>query len=243
MTLTEIKAVVAAMFKKTAGDLTVNSIDLFLHAANNARRRAELLHDFESSRIVADLAIAGASGGLLSAVTNVQGSATGGVKSVTAVSRVDGNGYFRPSQFKRFDMALENLRSESFLDAEYWFNDRYQDDEGTWSDRSGIVQLGGKLYVYPYDSDATDTVNVRLVGFGWLPAYTTGLLGTADIDLFVTRGAEYLQWAAIVELNHYFKEFVARTEGNLPTPEKMRDSALRELILQDSYSVDANVTL
>lgn len=242
MKLSEIKTAVGALLDKAEADLTVGSFDMFLHAANNARRRAELLHDFEASRITADLSIVGALGGALSAVTNVAGSATGGVKSVTSVSRAITDGFYGPVAFTRADVAIERDRAEQSLDVDYWFNERYPSDANTLTSFRGVVQLGQKLYIAPYDSDSTTTIAVRLNGFGWLPKYTSAVLSTEDVDFVVAFGHEYIQWAAVVELNHMFKQFVPRQEGNIAPPEKLRDEALRNLILWDSYAVDANLT-
>lgn len=49
-------------------------------------------------------------------------------------------------------------------------------------------------------------------------------------DIWTTKGSEYLIWASIVKLNHRFKFFVPRTEGNLPSPEAMAANALSTFI-------------
>lgn len=66
MTLATLKSTCAAFHKKTASDLTVNGVDLFLVAANNARKQGELLHNFEYCRVQATLDIDGTTGGALS---------------------------------------------------------------------------------------------------------------------------------------------------------------------------------
>lgn len=72
-TLATLKPLCAAFHKKTAGDLTVNSVDLFLVAANNARRKAELRHNFEFSRVKGTLSIDGTSGASLADVVLDEG--------------------------------------------------------------------------------------------------------------------------------------------------------------------------
>lgn len=62
-----LKALVAAYHKKTASDLTVNGVDLFLVGANNAQTQAQRRHNFEFSRVTATLDIDGVLGGALSA--------------------------------------------------------------------------------------------------------------------------------------------------------------------------------
>lgn len=237
MKLSELKATVAAMFNKETAEIPTV---LFLNAANNARRRAELLHDFEGSRITADVSIVGAAGGALTAATNIVGAGTGGVKSITAISRIDADGYPWPVPFVRYDMALERTRAEGRSDPEYWFDERYPRDGAQGDGYPAVVQVGGKLFLYP-KGDAT--IAVSFVGFGWLPVYVEGTLETADPDFIVAYGHEYLQWAIVVELNHIYKHFVPRQEGNVAPPDKLRDDALRNLILWDSYSVDSNISL
>lgn len=67
MTLNEIKTAAAAYHGKTSADFTLSGTDLFLIAANNARRDAELRHNFEFSRVKASLSINGTSGANISA--------------------------------------------------------------------------------------------------------------------------------------------------------------------------------
>lgn len=66
MNLSTLKIVAAAYHRKDPSALTVGGIDLFLIAANNARRNAELLHNFEYSRLSGTLSIDGVLGGDLS---------------------------------------------------------------------------------------------------------------------------------------------------------------------------------
>lgn len=58
----------------------------------------------------------------------------------------------------------------------------------------------------------------------------TATVAATDVDstsdTWTEYAAQYLQWGAIVHLNHLFKHFVFRQEGNLPPPEKLRDDGL-----------------
>lgn len=56
-------------------------------------------------------------------------------------------------------------------------------------------------------------------------------------DWFVDVAAEYLQWAAIVEVNLFTNQFVARQEGYNAPPEKARDNAAQKLFEWDNYLV------
>lgn len=59
-------------------------------------------------------------------------------------------------------------------------------------------------------------------------------------DIWTTYAAEYLIWGAVVYLNHTFKKFVFRQEGNLQPPEKMRDTALEAFKDWDSGLFEQN---
>lgn len=48
-------------------------------------------------------------------------------------------------------------------------------------------------------------------------------------DVWLKHGAQYLQWQTIVHLNHLFKGFVFRQEGNLPPPEALAQRGLQAL--------------
>ena len=65
MTLAQLKSVCAAILGKTTADFTIDGVDMFLTTANNVRKNAEQLHDFEYTRVAATLDIDGASGGAL----------------------------------------------------------------------------------------------------------------------------------------------------------------------------------
>lgn len=49
---------------------------------------------------------------------------------------------------------------------------------------------------------------------------------TSANDVWTKWGAQYLQWAAIDQLNRYFKTYVARQEGNLASPSDLAAKGL-----------------
>lgn len=59
-------------------------------------------------------------------------------------------------------------------------------------------------------------------------------------DIWTTQGAQYLTWASIVRLNHRFKHFVFRQEGNLPPPEKLAEAGLLSLKQWDAHKFEQN---
>ena len=62
--------------------------------------------------------------------------------------------------------------------------------------------------------------------------------GSDTSDVWLTKGAQYLMWAGIVEVNHLAKEFVFRQEGNLPPPEKLAETALETFRQWDAFKYE-----
>lgn len=93
MTLAQLKILVAAYLGKTPTDLTVGGVDLFLVAANNARREAEQLHNFEMSRISGTLNIDGTAGGQLSAIA-INGGSSNSVVVTGTITPADALGTY-----------------------------------------------------------------------------------------------------------------------------------------------------
>jgi hypothetical protein len=65
-------------------------------------------------------------------------------------------------------------------------------------------------------------------------------VGNDVTDVWLRHGAQYLLWAAIVQINHLCKEFVFRQEGNLPPPEKLAEAALENFRQWDSFKYEEN---
>lgn len=242
MTLATLKSVCATYHAKTTGDLTVDSVDLFLVAANNARRNAELLHNFEDARVQATLVIDGVTGGALTAaVFDYGGDAMfSGIKEIVGIGRVSDGGSVVPLDFANPSVLAERDRTEIELSADYWFGNRYPSDRDLQvrGSSSSLIQRGDSIFVYPASNATSTPLSVTIEGYGWLKDYAT----TADTDFFVQYGHRFLQWSIINELNYLFKTFVPRTEGNLSAPEKERDMAWRDLLLWDTYKVNSNMT-
>lgn len=188
MTLANLKAVCAAYHKKTIDELTQNGVDLFLVAANNARRNAELRHNFEFARVLASLDIAVPLGGSLADATVSESSGYGtfvGIREVVAVTRESSAGYQLPVDFTRADMALERERTILDQDSDCWPVNRYPSDADLLrrGGYGGVVQRGSRLFIYPAPQDsANGPVSVVLQGYGWLADYlATDLVPTGTI--------------------------------------------------------------
>lgn len=181
MTLAQLKSVVAAYHHKSVSDLTVGGVDLFLVAANNARRNAELKHNFEFARVAATLDITGASGGSLLNATITEGTATARVREIINVSRLNTVGDRRiPLDFTRADIAVERDRSEDEIRDHYEWYYRTPSDADLLNrrGRASVVQRGHQIFVYPIPVTDVDNTPLTLYieGIGELPEYTAATL-------------------------------------------------------------------
>lgn len=348
MTLNELKIFCAAYHQKTVAELTTLDTDMFLLAANAQRKNAELLHNFEYSKIRASLSIDSVSGAALStaviennttssvtvtgtltpnatgtyyrvgylngyglyiqytssgstyalwystaedkwAITTIanlsnesvvsggslswtrsttstnpagtfgagdsySGTATvtaanaqwASIKEITNLTGLRSNGEYVPLDFTRSDISIERDRTELEFVDDYWPSTRYPSDAMRLS-RGGsasIVQRGSSLYIYPQTTDTSETpLSVTIEAYGFLSDYTSANLSDAEpTDFLLQYGYDYMKWACVCELNYLFQTFVPRQEGVLSPPEAKRQEAWRNLILWDSFMVDANST-
>lgn len=106
MTLAQLKKVVAAYLGTTTADLTRDSLDLFLVAANNVRKEAELIHSFELARVSGTLSIDGVTGGGLANVAFDSGLGTESY-TVSGTLSPDLTGvYLRQGSFNGFPLYI-----------------------------------------------------------------------------------------------------------------------------------------
>lgn len=75
-----------------------------------------------------------------------------------------------------------------------------------------------------YTHQGTNTGNATVVATN----------STSTSDTWTTYGAQFLLWATILYMNHRFKQFVMRNEGNLPPPQALRDEGLASFIEWDA---------
>ena len=186
----------------------------------------------------------------------ITGLAKHGIKEVVAVQRMRPDGTYIPLDFARADIPIERDRTELEFSDNLFPYLRYPSDaqivaRGT---SSSVIQRGKTLYIYPfYANVAQAAFSIHLEAYGWLSPYTPDQLiyledGTTpddsvdEEDFLLEYGAEFMQWDIICKLNYLFQTFVPRTEGNPGAPTAARDAAWENLLLWDSYQIDANTT-
>lgn len=318
-TLNEIKTEVATYFQVAPGDLTINGQDLFLIAINQARRKAEMAHDFEFNRQLLTLTVDGVTGGTLTNAVLYGTVTTALIKTIVDLGTLDENNNFLPQFWQSASSSLEKQRQDN---PNTFF--RYPTDGQIQASPAGgprLILRNDKIFRWPADVEPSNDYNVAIEAYilqpDWLGvistatvagtttpdvegAYTavgtfngktlfmddddnfiyydtatskwriqftlapdnytidggfslsstsespvgsytaeTGATGTPAVtvasltDVWTTYGHEYLLWQTISILNHRFKEFVPRTEGNLQPPYALAQSALEALIEWD----------
>jgi hypothetical protein len=339
MTLLQLRSMIAAYLQKSVPDLTINGADLSLLALNNARKTAEMMHDFEFSRKHVTVTIDAMSGGTLDDVIQ-EGSPTCEVKTVIECGIYDDAFNVHPVEWTTVSESIERQRQ-----IKPGFGPRYPADgevttgyyevgfpriafcgNDIWCVPTGIrgQEFDLELEVYTFQQDWTSTSDSVIVeqltnptaangnywpygiynqrpmyinilygppvgplyviwwngvdewrvgamaeigqptltnymsmkattmvpGGAYTPKGTWTATNTAGVamvemmpgndtsDVWLTKGAQYLMWAGIIEINHLAKEFVFRQEGNLPPPEKLADAALENFRQWDSFKYE-----
>jgi len=111
----------------------------------------------------------------------------------------------------------------------------YSVDTGGWVIQNGIDENGTAGYVSVITATSPEGAYIAAGEAG-----TPTVADSTVSDVWTSQGAEYLMWGIIVHLNYYYKEFVTRQEGNLGSPERLRDEALASFIAWDAYRFEQN---
>lgn len=170
-----LKTLCAVYHKKTAADLTIESVDLFLVALNNALRNAQLLHSFELSRVSATLAIDGATGGALADAV-----ISGAVSEIfTVTSTAAAGNYTRQGSFSGYPLYVLAGATTYFL--------FYNADAATYV-ISTILTTGALTTGWVPATDLTQPTGSYSTNVG-------GTTGTATVAL-----ASVATWAGLKEV-------------------------------------------
>jgi len=205
--------------------------ELGLIALNNARTHAEQLHDFLAAETRVQLTVDTISGGALSsALTYVPGGAPSGsinVKNILGAWGLNSDGFIAyPIDVRSSGHVWTNEREIRQARVQAEFPELTSNDDDLLG-LSWLYRLGDTLFVSPKaDEDKVVVLDVSQ----WMADYTV----VGDTDWFTERGAKYMFYAGIIELNDLWQTFVARQEGTPPPPTGKRDEALRTLITLDS---------
>lgn len=211
---------------------------LCLLALNNARKFAELKHDWRHSQVRGRVTVPSEGKVALSSVTDYYDAlVTFDLKAVTGVYKEDSEtGLLTPWPLvtnKALAQEVTDLNDRvNGYDEDY----RYRKDLTTDQDarRTQVVVRGDYLHL---DPGSSESVSLVVDGYRWMADYTAD----ADTDFFVLHGTTFMMYSAMCEVNHLIKAFVPRTEGNLPPPTRERDEQFGVLLDWDNYSVEGFV--
>lgn len=233
MTLNEIKGAVAAYLNKSIGNLTIGGLDLGLQALNQVRTNAELMNDFGFTRKLLTLSVDGVTGASLDDALeygteepNIE------IKTVVDVGVADSDGNFVPADWTTTEDSLNIQRQDNPLALP-----RVPTDAQSVSSMIGVrrfVFAGDKVFYFPRTTGLT--VTLLIIAYTFTPDWDDDSL--EDSNIWTTRGAQYLQWKTVIHLNHLWKEFVFRQEGNLPPPQVLADEGLQTLINWDIFKYE-----
>lgn len=230
MTLDKIKTAIASYLQTTSGSLTINSQDLALLTLNQVRTQAELLHDFEFSRRLVTINVDGVTGGSLEDAVE-RGTTRGvSVKSIIEMGLFDVNGNFRPVEWTTVAEGLERQRNDN-----PYTSPRYPTDGWAQSGPNGQGRFqvtGNKVYRFPLETETSTTFTLGMEVYSFTEDWST-INDTENI--WTQYGHQYLLWESVVQLNHRFKEFTPRTEGNLTPPQTLADKGLEAFRQWDVY--------
>jgi hypothetical protein len=234
--LYQIKAAVAAYFDKPIDAMNVNDVDIALIAFNQVRTNAELNNDFEFTRKLLTLDIDGVTGGSLDSATEYgsEEDTSFEIKTILDVGTFDTDGNFRPVEWTTVGDTLNRERLDNPM-----YSPRFPTDAQAISGPIGqrrFVFTGNKVFYFPKTPNLTITLGIEAYTFS--PDWDVDDLATDASDTgdsWLRKGHMYLQWASMIHINHAYKQFVFRQEGNLPPPQNLADSALVTFQTWDTF--------
>lgn len=227
MNIYQLKTAIASAFLKSVDDLMVNDQDLGLLALNQVRQLAEQVNDFEFNHRLLTLNVDGVTGGSLETAVLFGTNEVRTIKTLVDVGLGDGNGNFIPVEWTTSMDTFNRQR----MDNPYTF--RYPTDG-----QAMCGPIGQKRFVFHrnnvshFPAAPNTTFNLLIDAYVMSPDWVDADAAADAVGdgEWLLNGYTYLQWAAIVHMNEFFKGFVFRQEGNLPPPETLRDNALNAMI-------------
>jgi hypothetical protein len=221
MTILQLETTAANYFGLSVADLTKNGVDMALVNLNLARQEAEQQYDWEFSRVLAQVSVDEVTGGsLVGAVLRSDGVTTVNVGTVVDMGYFDENGNLRAVDWTTAGENLVRQREENrYKESRHHYHTDEEYCLHTADHR--LVCRGQQVFRYPLGTAG----NVHTVGIECY-SYQTDWTSTTSTDIWTTKGAKYLLWQTIVNLNYMYKFYVPRQEGNLASPEKLAAAGL-----------------
>lgn len=163
-TLLDIKTSAASYLDRELADFTINGQDLWLIAANQVRKQAELDHDFEFNRKFVSVSVNGTTGGDLGSALDINSNPVI-VKTVIEVGMLDQQQNLIPVEWTTVAESLERQRQGNRFAVP-----RYPDDNWTRDTPYGLSRFnfaGDSIFRWPKTSDS-ESLNFPL----WMEVYS-----------------------------------------------------------------------
>lgn len=239
-TLGTLKAELAGLFGLTVADFSANGKDLLTSAINNAVRKAQANHDFEKSKVLCDLVVDAATGGVFTADSGgTNALKLHGTSTAVELARIIDMGPYDDNDigliaktWMTYDEYTTRERSRTGYEYDPEF--RYPANDRPGVEGVQYLVIGDRIRPIP-TGEAGTTSTLGIYGCKLFAVYPEGNLSDSTEDFFLRYGHDYLMWEAALMLNHFKKEWVPRQEGNLNPPEKLRSEAWDAFIKWDTY--------
>lgn len=92
--------------------------------------------------------------------------------------------------------------------------------------------MNNTLYRFP--KDTSNNFSVGLEVYAFTDDWDADDLDAELTDTWTKYASQFIQCGTMIHLNHYYKEFVFRQEGNLGPPKEVRDEGLAAFIAWDA---------
>lgn len=241
MTLEEIVSTAARYLEKSHDDLIIDEIDQGLIAVNHVRRVAEQTNDFNFTKRLLQLSVDGVTGGRLDEATEYGASETDcpttfKIKTIVDIGIFDTDGNFLPVDWTTSGASLNTQRQDNYLAIPRVPTDA-QALMGPFGQQRFVLS-GNRIFLFPKATNLTITLGIDAYTF--TPDWTDDDFDEDEPPMeweepWLFHGSMYLQWASVIHLNHLFKGFVFRQEGNLPPPQTLADQGLDAMQRWDNF--------
>ena len=238
MTLDEIITAAARYLEKDRADLVIDNLDFGLVAINQVRRTAEQFNDFNFTRKFLQVSVDGVTGGSLDEAVEYGSdcSCKLAIKTIIDVGIFDTVGNFLPVEWTTASDSLNRQRLDNSF-----FVPRFPTDGQALCGPIGQRRFmfgGRKVFYFPRTTNLT--ITLAFAAYTFTPDWTVDELDSepTNNDPWVVHGAQYLQWQTLIQLNHLYKGFVFRQEGNLPPPKELADAGLESMKTWDNFQFE-----
>lgn len=248
-TIKELRAVVAAYLQVNICDFTIlvdeqngTTIDLLLNAANNAKRHAQKLIDWQFEQELVYVTTDATGVGNWQSALRVSDDSAVVVKQPQTFYLLASDGtteipLYHHTKKHAATWSRERLEAANFVaDRRYLSDDQISLSQLTrapqYSDQYEIYILGYTFEMFPVPDEAK---TIHIDALLWADDYTSN----TDTDFFLDEGFDFMQWFCIVELNNRFRTFLPQQEGNLSPQVKERDAALLTLMEYNNFIVES----